>query len=131
MIPVELTISSPVNGNCLQACVASLLELTLADVPNFMEIGDPDHDSEWWFAFHRFVLESGYVLDGCFFAEDAIARKKGIDGYFIGSVKSVNFEGCTHAVIFKGLELAFDPSPGKKFVGTGLDSICYYVIERK
>lgn len=35
MKPIMQTILKPPHGNCLQACLASILELTLDDVPNF------------------------------------------------------------------------------------------------
>ncbi len=39
MIPVNQTITNFRNGNCIQACVASIFELELNEVPNFMEYG--------------------------------------------------------------------------------------------
>lgn len=39
MIPVDQTIFDFQKGNCMQACVASIFEMALDKVPNFMENG--------------------------------------------------------------------------------------------
>lgn len=43
MRPVFQTKFKPPDGNCMQACIASVLELDLDDVPNFV-----DAQSGWW-----------------------------------------------------------------------------------
>uniref|UniRef100_A0A6M3L7U6 Uncharacterized protein n=1 Tax=viral metagenome TaxID=1070528 RepID=A0A6M3L7U6_9ZZZZ len=42
MIPIQQTICNFQTGNCMQACVASIFELPLEKVPNFM-MGGTDH----------------------------------------------------------------------------------------
>ncbi len=53
MKPVYQSIVTPPNGNCLQACIASILELSLSDVPNFVTHKD------WVFALVQFCEHLG------------------------------------------------------------------------
>ena len=134
MTPQKLTISSPENGDCLRACVASLLDLPIEQVPNFMDNGKGD-DGRWFSdpenGMNAFLWRNGYEYKGYRHPEEAISLCTGVDGYYIGTVNSVNFRGCTHAVIFHGLKLAFDPSLRKQWKGTGKNALCYYMIQQR
>lgn len=55
MKPVMQTIFGPPNGNCLQACVASLLHMDLDAVPNFMD----RPEDEWIDALDEFLYKYG------------------------------------------------------------------------
>lgn len=57
MKEVYQTIFKPPLGNCLQACIASLLELPLEGVPNFMEAGD----DAWWAEYSIWMIEEAGV----------------------------------------------------------------------
>lgn len=61
MIPVyqTLTVAKDGHGNCLNACLASLLELRLNEVPTITTNGGGDWDAQWscWLA------EQGYKFD--------------------------------------------------------------------
>jgi hypothetical protein len=46
MLPVDQTTFGHPGGNCFSACVASLLELPIEEVPYFM--GEPDEPNERW-----------------------------------------------------------------------------------
>ena len=57
------------QGNCLSACIASLLELTIEEVPNFHEgipEGTPQDDPEganlFWSNVHAFLNKRGFGL---------------------------------------------------------------------
>ncbi|NMC52511.1 MAG: hypothetical protein GYA48_02615 [Chloroflexi bacterium] len=50
MKPVLQTIFAPPNGNCLQACIASILELPLEEVPNFMQ-----YPNQWLPRYEHFL----------------------------------------------------------------------------
>jgi len=134
MTPQNLTISSPTNGDCLRACVASLLDMDIKKVPNFVANGRGDNGK--WFShpkrgLNMFLWNHGYEYFGYSPAIEAVRDCAGIDGYFIGVVDSVNFKGSTHAVIFKGLELVHDPSPLKAWAGTGKQARGYYLIRKR
>ena len=78
MIPVTQTSFYDSNaspdkqrGNCLTAVVASLLELPIEEVPNFVQDhvdhaseDDPDDagDWNWWSRLHRFLTEHGHQM---------------------------------------------------------------------
>lgn len=54
------------RGNCLTAVVASLLDLPIEAVPNFVQ-DDVDHSNDdpdwnWWTRLHRFIREHGHEM---------------------------------------------------------------------
>lgn len=132
MTPQKLTISSPINGDCLRACVASILDLPIKKVPNF--VANSRGNNGKWFnhpkrGLNIFLWNHGYEYIGYESAISAIKNCKGINGYFIGIVDSINFKGSTHAVIFHGLELVHDPSLLSLWKGTGEQAKGYYLIQ--
>jgi hypothetical protein len=105
------------HGNCLSACVASILEIPLSEVPLFEELG-----KEWGKAFFELFYKHGY--DICINENEVDLlnpeKAKGIDGYVIVGGDSfrewvVNGHGC----LYKNGKLAHDPHPSgqgiKKF----------------
>lgn len=82
------------TGNCLAACVATLLEIPLSTVPNFMR------QPNWYNAFSRWLWERGYAIVSVnsFHREPVIA---------IGQSP----RGRAHAVIYQYGRLIFDPHP--------------------
>ena len=74
-----------VHGNCHAACIASILELPLEDVPAFEDMGH-----EWSNALSIFLVERGYCWHGTFWATDdpdwwqhLTERCKGVDGFYM------------------------------------------------
>lgn len=110
------TTDQSVHGNCLAACLASLLELPLADVPALEEMGD-----EWFNAMFQFLNQHGYDYLGTkytgpssnrFWWEFLLEAQPGVDGYFIVGGKSPRaWVTRGHAVIYKDGVLAHDPHP--------------------
>ena len=103
------------QGNCLSACIASLLELTIEEVPNFHEgvaPGAPQDDPEgckiFWANVHRFINSKGF---GMFHMvnETATALQEIMGGYFLVGGKSPR--GYSHSVIWTKNGLAHDPHP--------------------
>lgn len=102
------------HGTCMQAAIASLFEMFIDDVPNFIELGE-----EWFSAMLNFYRERGYELC-CFNPNGRIEQTKqvlevdgGVNGFWAASVPSINLgEGVTHAVIIdKNLNVVHDPNP--------------------
>lgn len=95
---VYQTIRGNKNANCLQACVASYLNLSLEDVPNFMLF-----DDYWWDALVWLFLGKGYdvgYVDGL----------TPVDGkIYITSIES-GYEDCTHAVLTRDNIVVHDPT---------------------
>lgn len=123
MKQVFQTIIDKGNGNCMQAAIASLLDLTLDEVPHFKEYG-----TEWADEMMSFLSDNGYEFYGTirngrhpqykhhFF--DKMSEHKGVNGLFFASVYSPAFYDAndetptTHAVIIdKNFNIVHDPNP--------------------
>lgn len=117
MKPVEQTKGGPPDGNCFAACIASVLELELADVPNFVAYGA----DEWWDRLQDFLR--GYGLEMYDFLPADEPEGWHPNGYWLAGVDSLNLgidpetgEPYRHCVVMHGGTLAWDPQqmPGKK-----------------
>jgi hypothetical protein len=129
MIPVYQTIVDAGKGNCMQAAVASLFEMQLDEVPNFIELDNPNH------VFLQMALDKGYDVLGSLYnypnsEYSSIHRLKdkdliGIKGLFYASVYSPKYydkekginrmQQVTHAVLIdKNYNIVFDPNPNYK-----------------
>ncbi len=116
MIKVYQTIIDKGHGNCMQAVVASLFELELNEVPNFIEFGK----SRWHGELYHFFNSIG-SYDICSIYKDRHGTEmlkkialfdKGIDGFFYATVKSKLFEDVCHAVVVDiNLNIIHDPNP--------------------
>ena len=114
MNKVYQTIVDKGHGNCMQAAVASLLDLDLDEVPNFIE-----HGNEWYNIFDSFIIKYGYEPNYIQDDTQTLLRvanfDNGVNGYFYGVVNSQTFEGITHAVIVdRYLNIIHDPNPNGK-----------------
>ena len=103
------------HGTCMQAAIASLFEMFIEDVPNFIEL-----DENSFHVMSEFYKERGYSLNCCFNPREDIPRTKqvlevdgGIDGYWYATVVSINLgPEITHAVIIdKNMSVVHDPNP--------------------
>lgn len=114
MRPVDQTIifhnsEEGVYGNCLAACVASLLELPIEDVPNFCAF------EQWVHEYVSFLNEHGFdLIANHYFPDGPFPRDlgAGVDGLFIAAGPSPR--GLNHAVIIdtRG-NLIHDPHPSR------------------
>ncbi len=113
MVPVDQTTFVPElagidTGNCLQAAVASLLELPLETVPHFAAI--PGDDGEWWWALVEFARGHGFAIAQC---DEPIG---GVLGIMTGKSPRGDFQ---HVVLARGAEIVHDPHPSRAGVTTG------------
>lgn len=109
MIPVTQTITGDKKGNCLAACVASILELPIEQVPNFC--GDFE---EWILALHNWLKPMGLgvvfvKLDLC--PSPDHLKENFLKGYTIGGVTGAR--GIKHAVVLHDGQVIHDPHPGE------------------
>jgi len=106
------------DGNCFSACLASILELNLAEVPNFQE-----PNGAWYGKYQRWAQKKdlGLVcIKGLYGMEDHYIPKV----YCIVSGKSQR--GFDHATVYFGKEMVHDPHPEGGGVKDITDSI--YII---
>jgi hypothetical protein len=110
------TIVDKDHGNCMQAAIASLFEIDLEEVPNFIELKEG-----WAGALFQFLKERDYTFDGTLYSYldnkrlypndksenrfDEIKNMEGVNGYFFATVYSPKYYNVnnknltTHAVI--------------------------------
>ena len=121
MTPVFQTIIDPENGDCERACVATILDLPIEDVPNFVE-----KDCVWWE--RDWIVARGYAII-------EPKRETGPHDYVytglrnlaaIATVPSQKYPGGTHVIVVgwrphpdhpeHALEcfVVHDPNPGNK-----------------
>lgn len=107
MKPVMQTVLGP-GGNCFSACLASLFELSIDEVPNFFEVAGYD-DADWWGAVRAWLGIRGY---GVMFLElKDPAHLKLFSGWIIVSGKSAR--GLDHATIWRDGVMVHDPHPSQ------------------
>lgn len=120
MIEVEQTILAPPDGDCFAACVASIFEMPLADVPSYT--GD-----DW---FYRWV--------DWFWPKNLTPLNVSADpsgewtpaGYSILAADSPRYPGKLHAVVAYNGRIVWDPHPGRSAgVGAWKEWTVFTVID--
>lgn len=112
MIP-QTQIVEGVKGDCFRACLASLFELSLLEVPNFYDIDESDDG--WWKAVRDWLRPRGF---GVMYLELRSPEHLALfEGWLIVSGKS--HRGLNHATLWKDGEFRWDPHPS----GLGLNVI--------
>lgn len=109
------------HGDCLRACVASLIEVPAAEVPHVAQLF-PNDARAAWNHLYDFLEARGY----CYVP----GRKTIIEGqYHIISGPSPRNKG-THAVIGLDGKIVFDPHPSRAgLAGTPAEWINSYLIK--
>ena len=109
MTPVTQSILNGRNGDCLRACVASVLDLELTAVPNFMDANEGDEwEDAWYDEFVKFLL-----LRGLFpvYMSPNEAELNGVYGYHLIQGKSPRGD-YDHVVVGLNGRAVHDPYPG-------------------
>lgn len=114
MIEVEQTNISPNKGNCLAACLASILEINLQDVPDMTG----QKLTSQLKILNRWLVENfGMYV----FLVDAALKWKPYGYHLIGG-NSATFGGdAGHVVVGYSGRMVFDPNPNKKGLGSILE----------
>jgi len=104
MKPVDQTKlhSETVTGNCTEAALASIFEVSIADVPQFSEM--TEGEGRWYLALEEWLYARGWELvrlDYEFCPE----------GFYLASGQSQR--GVAHMVVMKDGALAHDPHPSR------------------
>lgn len=126
MKPIKQTVltdrdaNPPVIGNCFQACVASLLELPICEVPHFCDC------NSWPMNFHRWLEARG--LTSVQFSQQDLDGRSGFWGYHIIAGPSPRHG--RHGVIGYNGEIVFDPHPSNEGLLPG-DWAYTFIFEKR
>lgn len=120
-------------GDCVAACVASIFELSLDEVPHFVEImyqRQARHDVEkeweqsWWGLLNRWAWDFGIGVNRLTYSQnnERISSKVPLHyhpGYWIGSVESrdpalAEMANTFHAIVMQGYDVVHDPNPDSR-----------------
>lgn len=119
------------DGDCMRACIASLFELTIEQVPHFLRFGD-----SWFSTMCNFVDLVGHEMWGTGYPHKTkLSESLNFDGYVIAAVPSRTYEGVMHDVIVDintGC-VAHDPNPNELWLGENVSGIMdsWYLICHK
>jgi hypothetical protein len=122
MIKVDQT-TFGTEGNCYSACLASILELSILDVPCFI-----NKKSEWFNNVNDW-LEKNYKM-GMLSVPIPALKNSDMNYFFNMTIKKepyniiwgFSYEETVHACVGKGKMIVHDPHPRK----TGLKKILYH-----
>jgi len=123
MEPIKQTIFGKPNGNCLAACVASIFEVDLEEVPNFGE-----WKSYWIDELRKYCIEKHnmYPLILQPMTYDGKEKVK-YPGYYIASGPAAR--GLLHSVILFDGKLAHDPHPDNSGIKSVNDLIVFLALD--
>jgi len=107
MIPVMQTVLGR-GGNCFSACLASLFNLPIEDVPNFFDIAGED-DAMWWGAVRDWLRVRGFGIMSLDLTNPSFISV--FEGWFIVCGKSSR--GLDHATLWRNGEMMHDPHPSQ------------------
>jgi hypothetical protein len=102
MIPVEQTKLIYPDGNCFPACIASILEIPLDDVPCF-------HGENWLERYNEWLKDKNLCLINVLYL-NAEGQPNVPPGYSILAADSPRGD-YLHAVVCLNGEVVFDPHP--------------------
>jgi len=141
MKAVFQTVVDKGKGNCEQANIASLFDLELSQVPNFI-LYPATKELHWWNVFYYFIYGLGYEVKGSGYPDAELkcyckdlSDQPTVNGCIAASVKSRTFEGGSHAVIINTTgTVIHDPNPNQKFLGVNVietkELSHWYLIEK-
>ncbi len=112
MHPVDQTTYGPNDGNCFSACLASILEIPLAEVPLFL--------GAYWDDFLPWLADRG-LSASIYRSTDYVPP-----GFSIAGGRSKRFAGRMHACIAYDGIVVHDPHPSRDGLPAGVTE--YVVI---
>ena len=110
MIPVMQENFSSTRGDCLAACIASIFEIKLNEVMNFME-----HDSDWWNKYAEW-LKDNYNCFPMLITLDDDNREGWLDycnkyaGYHLGTIECGKNK-LVHSIVAHKGKIVHNPWP--------------------
>ena len=121
MKQVNQTICNFDQGNCMQACVASIFELPLDKVPNFMFKG-PD---SYYKKLDDWCEKSGLICLDVNIKHLSVIK----DCYVIVYGESPRDRNYNHAVIYYNGKMIHDPNPDKKGIVGKPECLSVFIIK--
>lgn len=129
MKPVTQTRTGDLVGNCFCACIASVLEVELAEVPDLFDFdADTSHTPARWCILKDWLRRRGYLLAWGDFSPrplpvtfrqvwpaipaDHWAQRLGWDGYHF--LAGPTPDGVPHCVVALAGEVVWDPNPARR-----------------
>lgn len=107
MLKVPQTIDDGVKGNCMAACVASILELSIDDVPNY-------HGYNWWNRWIAWGRRQGINFT-CYWIDEMKDVWCPVSFWIAGPdsprLKKPDGTPIKHAVVVNKGKLVWDPHP--------------------
>lgn len=126
MIPVDqLYIHDPENGvigDCMHACLASILEIPITDVPDFRVHFEKESSCDWWNAIIDWLDSLGYEI---YPLPSEEINNLPPSWYYIASGPTKRFGGkILHVCIGQDGKIVHDPHPSRD----GLTKITYIKV---
>lgn len=124
MKQVDQTIFGP-QGNCLSACIASVLHLSVADVPCFWSSNDDENGGdEWWGRMEQWLLSRGWYPFPLAI-DNPLDPEQTPNGYYIITGRAKN-DTTMHSVVACGTVIVHDPDPQP--TRNGLDTREWFML---
>jgi len=122
-------------GDCFRACVASIFELKVGEVPHFVRI-DKKAGFHWTYCLDQWLAPQG--LWYCDFPAGIMTWSvyAPLDGlYALGSGESPRFPGKMHSVVLRlhrvdGMQIVYDPHPSRDGVVGNITSVGMFMSRR-
>lgn len=96
-------VTDSTTGNCLAACLASIFECEIHEIPEFEEM----HESEWFECLVEWLWSKGRGFKEVYLTGE---HPKGV---YIGVGQSPRNPKNTHAVVVQDGEIVHDPHPSR------------------
>ena len=125
MIPVDQTDFGPETGNCFPASIASILEIPIADVPNF-------NPNNWFAEFNKWLYDYGFFA--LYYPKPQNQADRDDFEYVTNnvlceaSVESPRFPGVMHSIVFHKGAAIHDPHPDKTSMSATLDDLRALIV---
>lgn len=114
MKPVFQTKYGNPEGNCFAACVASILECSIDELPNLYEL--EQSGKNWLIGLNEAIKPKGYGVAYIEAKNEAVDMFLPEGAYFIASGDASG--SCQHSCVYQNIEgdavMIHDPNPGAK-----------------
>lgn len=110
-------------GNCLVACVASILELPIEEVPNIYTFYSKDKTGLWLEVLNMWLSLNGIKLEKveC----ENVGKYCNVSNYYIK--RGLSHRGLPHCIVCGPFKYEWDPHPSRE--GLKEDQYCYVFVK--